>query len=390
MKSIVALLALVLLQSAGSLRAADAPARWSAAKANAWYANKPWLVGCNFSPSTAINQLEMWQAESFDPRTMDRELGLAESLGFTSVRVFLHDLLWRQDAKGLLKRMDTFLTLAHKHHIGVMFVLFDSCWDPSPKLGKQRKPKPHIHNSGWVQSPGHEFLAHPERFDELKPYVIGVIKHFRNDPRVDFWDLYNEPDNKSDLAEYAPLEPEGKVEAARILLEKTFRWAREARPSQPLTSGVWLGTWGDPAKLSPMEKLQLEHSDIITFHNYGKPEDVKDCVENLRRYRRPILCTEYMARPAGSTFDPILGYFKQEHVGAYNWGFVAGKTQTIYPWDSWKKSYTDEPPLWFHDIFRTDGTPYRIEEVDFIRSVISAKPSQAKNAASVGNVEQEN
>jgi hypothetical protein len=246
-------LALIFLQSVCTLRAADASVRWSEAKANAWYAKKPWLVGCNFSPSTAINQLEMWQAGSFDPKTIDRELGLAESLGFTSVRVFLHDLLWQQDAKGFTRRMDDFLALAHKHHIGVMFVLFDSCWDPDPKLGKQRDPKPHVHNSGWMQSPGHEYLQHPERFDELKPYVVGVIHHFRNDPRIDFWDLYNEPDNKSDQPEYSKLEPVGKAEAARLLLEKTFRWAREAGPSQPLSSGVWRGPWADPAKLSAME-----------------------------------------------------------------------------------------------------------------------------------------
>jgi|ERR1017187_2877382 hypothetical protein len=390
MKRIITVLALVLLPGFCHLHAAAVAGRWSEEKANAWYDKKPWLVGCNFSPSTAINQFEMWQAESFDPQTIDRELGLAQSLGFTSVRVFLHDLLWQQDAKGFIKRMDEFLTLAHQHHIGVMFVLFDSCWDPAPKLGKQREPRPHIHNSGWMQSPGHEFLAHPERFDELKPYVIGVIEHFRNDPRIDFWDLYNEPDNKSDLAEYAPLEPERKADAARILLEKTFGWARDARPSQPLTSGVWLGSWGDPAKLSAMEKLQLENSDIITFHNYGKPEEAKQCVDNLRRYQRPILCTEYMARPAGSTFDPILRDFKQEHVAAYNWGFVSGKTQTIYPWDSWKKTYTAEPPLWFHDIFRADGTPYKANEVEFIRSVTVVKPANARSAASVINLGPEN
>jgi hypothetical protein len=315
----------------------------------------------------------MWQAGSFDPKTIDRELGLAESLGFTSVRVFLHDLLWQQDAKGFTRRMDDFLALAHKHHIGVMFVLFDSCWDPDPKLGKQRDPKPHVHNSGWMQSPGHEYLQHPERFDELKPYVVGVIHHFRNDPRIDFWDLYNEPYNKSDLPEYSKLEPADKAEAARLLLEKTFRWAREAKPSQPLSSGVWRGPWADPAKLSAMEQLQLNESDIITFHSYGKPEDAKHCVENLRRYQRPIICTEYMARPAGSTFNPILGYFKQEHVGAYNWGFVSGKTQTIYPWDSWRTNYTAEPPLWFHDIFRANGSPYDPKEVAFIREVTSPK-----------------
>ncbi|HEU5072445.1 MAG TPA: endo-1,4-beta-xylanase [Verrucomicrobiae bacterium] len=353
-----------------TLAALNVPGRdqWTPQQANAWYARQPWLAGCNFGPSTAINQLEMWQADSWDPATIDRELGLAEGLGFTSVRVFLHNLLWQQDSAGLLKRMDQFLSLAQKHHLGVMFVLFDSCWDPFPKLGPQRAPRLHVHNSGWVQSPGYDYLAHPERLDELKPYVQGVVGHFRDDARIHFWDVYNEPDNVNDPA-YVREEPANKRDSARLLLEKTFAWAREMNPSQPLSSGVWLGNWGDEGKLSPMERVQLGQSDIITFHNYSKLEDVQQCVANLRRYHRPVICTEYMARPAGSTFDPILGWFKHERVGAYNWGFVAGKTQTIYPWDSWRKQYTGEPPVLFHDIYRPDGTPLVPGEVEYIRSV---------------------
>ena len=371
MKSKIKSLSAVLLILAMTSGLATAQSRWLEEKANAWSQQHRWLVGCNFSPSTAINQLEMWQADSFDAATIDRELGWAEQLGFTSVRVFLHHLLWQQDSKGFLKRMDQFLTIAHKHRIGVMFVLFDSCWDPDPKLGKQRDSKPFVHNSGWVQTPGREFTANPSRLDELKPYVQGVIGHFRKDKRIDFWDLYNEPDNMNGPG-YNKLEPTNKVDTARLLLKKTFAWAREMKPSQPLSSAPWLGPWADPAKLSPMEKLQLEESDIITFHNYDNLEKLKPCVENLRRYHRPIICTEYMARPVGSKFDPNLRYMKEQNVGAYNWGFVSGKTQTIFPWDSWEKTYTNEPPVWFHDIFRADGTPYRVEEVKFIKAVTSA------------------
>jgi hypothetical protein len=341
---------------------------WPAEKANRWYETRRWMVGCNFTPSTAINQLEMWQADTFDPETIDRELGWAAGLGFTSVRVFLHDLAWKQDSKGLLRRMDQFLDIAAKHRIGVMFVFFDSCWDPNPKAGLQRQPRPFLHNSGWVQSPGAEVLQRPERFHELKPYVQGVMKHFRNDTRIDFWDLFNEPDNMNDPA-YVKIEPANKRELSLLLLQKSFDWAREVNPSQPITSGPWMGNWPDHDKLTAFERLQLLQSDIITFHSYGNLDDVKKCVENLKRYQRPILCTEYMARPTGSTFDPILGYFKEQKVGAYNWGFVSGKTQTIFPWDSWRKTYTSEPPLWFHDIFRTDGTAYRSEEVEYIRNV---------------------
>jgi hypothetical protein len=348
--------------------------RWTTEQAAAWQSAQPWLVGCNFAPSTAINQLEMWQADTWDPNTIDRELRWAADLGFTSVRVFLHDLVWTQDKRGLLKRMGQFLDLAESHRIGVMFVLFDGVWDPFPKPGKQREPRPHIHNSGWVQSPGADILRDEARQDALKDYVQGVIRHFRNDRRVQVWDLFNEPDNP--VPQYRDVELTNKADVALLLLKKTFAWAREVRPSQPLTSGVWIGNWPDPAKLSAMERYQLEASDVISFHSYGKLEEARKCVEHLRRYQRPLLCTEFMARPNGSEFDPILGYFQKEKIGAYNWGFVSGKTQTIYPWDSWKKAYTAEPPVWFHDIFRADGTPYDPKEVDYIKRVTGRKRQQ--------------
>lgn len=348
------------------LRGADT-GRWTPERANAWYAQQPWLVGCNYGPATAINQLEMWQADTFDPATIDRELALAEGLGFTSVRVFLHDLAWKQDPEGFKKRVDQFLGLAEKHHIGAMVVIFDAVWDPFPKAGKQREPKPHVHNSGWVQSPGAEILKDPKRQDELKPYVQDILKRFANDRRVQLWDLFNEVDNPNTSA-YGKVELRDKAERGLELLKKTFVWAREVNPSQPLTSGVW-GDGGALRNPSPLTKYLLEQSDVITFHNYAPLADMKEEVEALKKLGRPVICSEYMARPVGSTFAPILGYLKSERVGAYNWGFVAGKTQTNYPWDTWTKTYTAEPPVWFHEIFRRDGTAYRPEEVTYIKSV---------------------
>ncbi len=350
---------------------AEARERWSKEQAQAWGDRTPWLVGCNYIPSTAINQLEMWQAETFDPAAIDRELGWAEDLGFNSVRVFLHDIPWDQDREGYLKRLDEFLAIADKHKIGVMFVLFDAVWDPEPKAGRQRAPKPGLHNSGWVQSPGSAILGDPARHAELEAYVKGVIGHFKDDRRVQVWDLFNEPDNPN-ANSYGAKELRDKAEKARLLLEKTFAWARAAEPSQPLTSGVWVGAWTEPEKLRPIERLQLDESDVISFHTYDPLPDVKTRVASLRRYGRPLLCTEYMARPRNSTFDPVLGYFKEEKVAAYNWGFVDGKSQTIYPWDSWQKPYPSEPEVWFHDIFRRDGTPYRPAEVEYIRRVTGA------------------
>lgn len=367
MKRLVVALACIsfLITAAAVCTASDA--RWTEERADAWYAQQPWLIGSNFIPSTAVNELEMWQADTFDLPTIDRELGWAQSLGMNTMRVFLHNLLWQQDSAGFLKRLDQFLAVADKHHIRIMFVLLDSVWDPNPHLGRQREPRPHFHNSGWVQAPGAALLKDDSRWDrELKPYIVGVISHFRDDKRVIIWDLMNEPDN--DSPQYKKEELANKAEVALRLLKREWTWARSAHPSQPLTSGVWKGDWSE-SKLSEMARFQLEHSDVITFHCYDPPEAMKKRIESLRRFHRPIICTEYMARPMGSTFMAILPILKAEKVGAYNWGFVSGKTQTIYPWDSWEKTYSGEPPVWFHDIFRKDGAPYDRRETEFIKQI---------------------
>jgi hypothetical protein len=340
--------------------------RWTSKDAAAWYGRQGWLVGSNFIPSTAINELEMWQADTFDLPTIDRELGWAESLGMNTMRVFLHNLLWQDNSEQFLQRMDKFLEISDKHHIRITFVLLDSVWDPQPKAGKQREPRPHVHNSGWVQAPGAELLKDRKRWDsELKPYIVGVITRFRKDSRVLMWDLMNEPEN--DNRAYKSTELPDKEQVALDLLKQEWDWARSAQPSQPLTSGVWKGDWSNDEKLSDMQRFQLQNSDVITFHSYEPPEKMRQRIASLRRFQRPIICTEYMARPMGSTFATILPILKAENVGAYNWGFVSGKSQTIYPWDSWEKKYAAEPQIWFHDIFRKDGKPYDPGEVRLIK-----------------------
>ena len=155
---------MALLVFFGTAQLVTAEERWTEAEANAWYAKQPWIVGADFLPSTAINELEMWQAETSDPKTIDRELGWAEAAGMNTMRVFLHNLLWEQDPEGFKKRIDEFLAISARHHIRPMFVLFDSCWDPFPKLGPQHPPIPGVHNSGWVQAPGTAILKDPAQF----------------------------------------------------------------------------------------------------------------------------------------------------------------------------------------------------------------------------------
>ena len=351
--------------------------KWSAQKANDWYKQQPWLVGSNFVPATAINELEMWQADTFDPKRIDAELGWAESLGMNTMRVFLHDLLWQQDAEGFKRRLNTFLEIAAKHHIKPIFVLFDSVWDPNPQLGKQRAPRPGVHNSGWLQSPGAKALADPAQYTRLEAYVKGVVGALAHDNRLLAWDIWNEPDNTNG-GSYHQAEPKNKVELVLALLPKAFGWAREAGAEQPLTSGVWKGEW-TAEKLGPMERVQLEQSDVISFHNYDAPTELEKRIKWLLPYQRPLICTEYMARGNGSFFIGSMPVFKRYNVAAINWGLVQGKAQTHLPWDSWEHPYVDrEPAIWFHEVFRNDGTPYIPEEAEYIRRM-TGKTKTAAN-----------
>jgi hypothetical protein len=355
------------------------PARWSEAAANAWYAEQPWLVGSNYIPSTAINELEMWQADSFDPKRIDVELGWAESIGLNTMRVFLHDLPWQQDPEAFRKRIDAFLQIAAKHHIKPLLVLFDSCWDANPALGKQRDPRPGVHNSGWVQSPGTKALQDPAQYPRLEKYVEGVVGAFANDDRILAWDIWNEPDN-SNGGRDGDLAPEAKSQIIANILPRAFAWARAMHPTQPLTSGVWHDEWSSPEKLNRVERVQIEMSDVISFHSYDKPEEFERRVLSLQQFHRPILCTEYMARGNGSTFESTLPIARKYRVAAINWGFVAGKTQTYYPWDSWEHPYIDhQPGVWFHDIFRTSGQPYDEKEVTFIRRNIAEEAAARRS-----------
>ena len=323
--------------------------RWSVEKANQWYSRQRWLVGANFIPSTAINQLEMWQAETFDPPTIDRELGYAEKIGMNTMRVFLHNLPYEQDAAGYTQRIEQYLTIADRHHIKTIFVLFDSCWNDNPKSGKQPAPKPGIHNSGWVRAPGTQRLFDSRTWDGLEKYTTNILKTFGSDPRVLAWDLFNEPSNS------------GYLDAAVPFLRATFTWAQAANPQQPLT----VGYWND----HPLSNLVIsENSDVVTFHNYDTADKLEAQIRELQKMQRPLICTEYMARTRGSLFETSLPVFKKYRVGAINWGLVKGKTNTIFAWD---KPMPDaaEPAVWFHDIFRPDGGVFSQKEVDFIKAI---------------------
>jgi hypothetical protein len=327
-------------------------ALWTIEQANAWYARQPWLVGANFTPSSAANQLEFWQADTYDIPTIQRELGWAADIGMNSMRVFLHDLAWCSDPAGFLARLDHFLDLSAALQIRPLLVFFDDCWNPNPVVGAQAAPLPGVHNSRWWQSPGKDKVNDPASWPLLGEYVQAVLARFAQDERVLGWDLYNEPGNQ------------GQENRSLPFLTQVFAWARAVAITQPLTCGVWKDS------LTALNSYQLANSDVISFHNYGPPAELAQAIALLKPLGRPLLCTEYMARKSGSLFTTNLPLLKAEHIAAYNWGLVDGKTQTKFAWNTPQPGL--EPDPWFHEVFQRDGSAYRDEEVRAIRALTAA------------------
>ena len=352
--------------------------RWSEERAWQWHKEYGWMIGSNFNPSTSINQLEFWQEDTYDPETIERELEWSAELGMNTHRVYLHNLLWDQDSLGFMKRIENYLEISEAKGIKTLFVLLDDCWHPAPKLGKQPEPMPFVHNSWWVQAPGSAILGDSSRHHEVKNYIKGVISHFADDKRVIGWDIYNEPGNVAPTQKgHNEFAIKGDKDIYTLsLIRKAFKWAREANPSQPLTSSIWKTwekdeDWSKLDDLSDLSRFIVSNSDIISFHTYGDIKEMKLRVDQLEIYNRPIMCTEYLARGQGSTFQAMLPLLKEKKIAAINWGFVAGKTNTIFPWSSWDIDFTAPPEIWHHDIYMPDKTPYDQEEIDFIKEITS-------------------
>jgi len=330
--------------------------RWSKEKAWEWYRKIGVIRGCNYVPSTAVNMMEWWQAETFDPETINRELDWARDCGYTTVRCNLPYLAWEHDPKGFKKRLDQFLAIADRQRIRVMFCLFDDVnfARATPHLGPQEKPVPGVHNSRWVPSPAAHKVTDRAAWPGLERYVKDVVGTFRADRRILAWDLYNEPGNG------------GLGEKSLPLVEAAFRWAREQQPSQPLTTGPW--TRFD----SKMSKRMLELSDITTFHCYGTSSDAERLIERFSKYGRPMVCTETIRRVPGKNFAAMLPVYARHGVGWYNWGLVAGKQQTYLPWEDRTKTINDH---WHWDMLYPDGKPYDPKEIVLIRNFRFAENS---------------
>ena len=368
------------------------PGRWSAEKANAWYAKQPWLVGCNYYPATAINQIEMWQAATFDPKTIDKELGRAEAMGMNTLRVYLHDLVWADDERGLYRRMDQFLDICKKHGIRPFFTFFDDCHNPNPQLGQQPLPVKAWHNSGWVTCPARDVAvrfaegkATPAEVARLRGYIQGTMKRFKNDDRVLFWELYNEPGRGSGGGGDMTATINTKTvmgDKSSKLVYQSWVWAREVSPSQPVSSC----TAGSVGEMNIA--VNRANSDIHSIHCYLPAPQLRSRILEYRKDGRPVLVTEWLARTKGSTVAECLPVMKELGAGAINWGFVSGKSGTIWPWSSHTgpdgKSLSvkakreagevvkpgepfPEPVLWFHDLYRMDGTPFDPKEIEVFK-----------------------
>ena len=339
--------------------------RWSVERITAWYERLPWLCGFNYLPRSAVNWTEQWQRESFDPALIEQELGWAGDVGFNTLRTNLPFGVWLDDAAGLRARLDRFLGIASRHGMRTLLCLFDDCAfsGREPYLGRQDEPIAGVHNSGAAASPGRELVRDRARWPELARYVADLISHFRDDERLLAFDLYNEPGNDSVFTRNADADPRGPlVDHSTPLAEAAFGWARAARPSQPLTSGVW-----NPAFREQNARL-VELSDLTSFHFYLDLPRTRSLVEKLRSAGRPLLCTEWLARGLGSVPATHLPYFREERIGCIHWGLVNGRTQTHLPWPAIAKLVP--PGLWHHDLFHADGTPYDQEEIELFRSVL--------------------
>ena len=323
---------------------------WSRERAREWYEDVGVIRGCNYLPRTALNATEMWQADTFDPETIEQELGWAREVGYNSLRVFLQYLVWRDDAEGLKKRIDRFLTIAGEQGVSAMMVPFCDCSfaGKEPYLGKQDDPIPGVHNSGWVPSPGLKRVTDRAVWPDLERYVKDIVGVFAMDERVLIWDLYNEPGNS------------GMGEKSLPLAEAAFAWAREARPRQPLTTGLYTDFGGR------MSMRILELSDIVSFHGYDEPARVEEKIKHCQTTGRPVMCTEWLRRQARNTFESTLPLFSEHKIGWYHWGLVAGRTQTYMHWGSERGAPV--PRIWQHDVFHEDGTPYDAREMELVGS----------------------
>jgi hypothetical protein len=323
--------------------------RWDEIRIWRWYEDLGAVKGVNYIPRTAVNSVEMWMEDTFDPETIDEELGWAQEAGYTSIRVQLQFAVWQADPDGFRDRVDKLLEMAAKHGLRVVPVLFDDlnrAGEP-PRVGPQPEPVPDEHNSRWVPSPGADAVKDRNQWPALEKYVQDVMGRFKRDKRVLYWDLYNTAGNG------------GLGEESLPLLDQTFNWARAIEAAQPLAVPAWR-EFG-----SAMAARKLERSDLITFQSFDSAESIEARIQLLQRYNRPIICSDWLMRQVGNDFKQVLPVFAIYRVGWFNQGLVSGKTHR--PIQEARYRAEKDPDVWQQDVLNNDGTPYDPEEVELIQ-----------------------
>lgn len=348
------LLLIALLFSVSEVIQAQKTARqWSPEKAWEWYNNNDWICGFNYIPSNAINYTAMWDKTSFSPDLIDRELALAAATGFNAVRVVLQFIVWENDPKYFKDTFTRFLSICSKYKIKVMPAFFDDCvfgTNIDPSLGLQPEPFKGWYAWAWSPSPGHTIASDTTNLPRLEKYIKDIIKTYKDNPAILLWDLYNEPTNSGMGSKSLPL------------VRSVFKWAREIDPSQPVSIAVWNGN-------KDLNDIIYANSDVTTFHNYNPAPAVEKMVQDLKQQKRPIICSEWLNRPRGSTVEGVLPLFAAEKIGCLHWGLVNGKTQTDLPWGH-RPGDGPYTRIWQHDLYTTDFQVYSPYELQLFKSFI--------------------
>ena len=346
---------------------AEAAPRWSVEKAKAWGEANPWWCGVNYIPANAINYTAMWDKTGFSPDVIRRELRLMTELGMNCVRFVMQYKVYEDDPEYFTATLEKFLSLCDEAGVKAMPIFFDDCAfgvNTDPVVGRQPEPLEGWYAWAWSPSPGHTMVIDEREHPKLEKYVKDVISRFKDDKRIFLWDLYNEPSNSKLGFRSCPL------------LKKTFAWAREVNPSQPISSGIWNND-------KTLNAILLANSDVVTFHCYANREKTAKRIKEIVKMAggRPVVCTEWMNRTVGSTVKDCLGLFKEANVGCLAWGLVNGKTQTHLRWGHRPENLPYKGP-WQHDFSRGDFTPYDAEELATIRAAVAGAafaPSRPSN-----------
>jgi hypothetical protein len=288
-----------------------------------------WVKGAVFVPTSAVNEAQQW--DEYDPVINDRELHYAAIYGLNCVRVYLHYDIYLKKKAALLADIEDFLTRAGKYGIKTEFVFFDDCWNqPDPGMlapdYQYPAPIPGVHNSRWLVSPGEQVRRHyAENREHLKAYVQDIVNAHKHDPRIAFWETYNEPNHSAET---------------RRLLQDAYAWVHETGTTIPVTA-------------TGREFAGEPYSDFGSWHEYGG-----------YRYTGAtnLLCTECMNRE-GQTIPGVVEHFKDQ-TGFIFWEFGIGRDNCRF---AWKNDRThprpDETPTPFHGVVYPDGHPWSVDDV---------------------------